>query len=411
MSETNKNPNVAKLLAQIQKDFKKNFKDSTTEIMTMAEEPPPTGILLDNPLFEFLIDSRFLIFGRCILAHGKKSSGKTSLMFFIINLFQGLNGVCYLSEPENALDRVYAKNQGVKIEEVIISHPETFEKTLTTLEDTISSLPKVFPEGDVPVLIGLDSIAANITDYEAEQTVVGDTTPGGHAKLLTAFYSKIVGPLAFEKATFFALNQEREKIGSFGFGEKPIALKGGESQFFHSTLRIAMTRTGDITEPDPHYPDIKRKVGSTHRMVCKRNKIGREGNSQAIEVDLYAEDVLDKEGNVTHNGGFDWYGSLCDFLAKNYKKLLVKGGGYFTWQIENTKFFNINSQQEEIILTDKCYLKKDMATILKNSEQAKEIMREAFGIRPLPTLEEVVKVEENNKKKRKKKVTDEPKTL
>src|SRR5271163_1157010 len=108
MSKPDENNPINKLLNLIQKDFKSAFKTSDTEIGLASEELPPTGILVDNPLFEFLLDLRFLAYGRCILAHGKKSSGKTSFLFFLISLFQQNGGYANLAEPENALDKFFA---------------------------------------------------------------------------------------------------------------------------------------------------------------------------------------------------------------------------------------------------------------------------------------------------------------
>lgn len=393
-------PNVSKLLDLVKKDFKKSFDKSETEFIPASEELPPTGILVDNPLLEFILDRRFLTYGRCYLVYGNKADGKTSFFYDMAKLFQRQGGVVIWLETENAADKDYAAAQGVNMSEVILSHPRTLEEALTAAESFINNMPKAFPEGDTPVLICLDSIAGSVTDYESEQAVVGDTKPGEHAKLLANFFRRITDPLAHEKCIFLAINQLKEQIGGFGgFGEeKPEAMIGGRAPRFHSTYQFKFARTGDITVPDPNHPDIKRKIGSSHKITTKRNKLGREGNSQAIEVDLMS------------TGGFTWYESLVEHLAKNYKKLMTKSGGYYKWNIPDTKFFNPNSQQVEIVETEKNYLRRDMATILANSEEAKECIRTAYDIKPLPSVEEVVKVEDENKKKRKKKI-EAPKEL
>jgi len=120
-----------------------------------------------------------------------------------------------------------------------------------------------------------------------------------------------------------------------------------------------------------------------------------EGTLQTVEFDLYVD------------GGIDWYCPLVELLGKSYKKLLKKSGAYYCWTTPDCKFINPNTGLEEVIDTEKNYLKKDMATIIANSDSAKEVIREAFKIPPLPTSEEVEQVEAETKKRRKKKVVTE----
>jgi len=400
MSDDKKKEQIDKLLTLVQKDFKKAFKDSETEFIDGKDELDPTGLLLDCPLLEKLLSSRFLIYGRCYLIYGNKADGKTSFFYDMAKRFQKAGGLVFWLETENAASKVYAFQQGLNIDEVKLSHPQTLEEALTSIEGIILNLPKAFPEGETPVLICLDSIAGTMTEYESDQNIIGETKPGNHAKLLSEFYRKITNPLSHEKCIVLTINQLREQIGSFGgFGEeKPEAMIGGRAPRFHSTYQLKFARTGDILEVDPEHDKVKIKVGSSHKITCKRNKLGIEGNNQFIQVDSRVQ------------GGYTWFESCVEDLGKNYEKLMTKAGGYYRWNIPNTKFLNPNSQQEEVINIEQSYLVRDMATIIANSEQAKELIREAYHVPPLPSYEEVVKVENENKKKRKKKVS-EPKTL
>jgi RecA/RadA recombinase len=393
---------LKKLLNAVEKDFKKTFKDSETEFIRASEEPPPTGIILDNPLLELLLDRRFLPYGRCYLSYGDKSSGKTSLFYDLAKLFQKNNGVVLWFETERAADLDYAAGQGVNTERLGLSHPRTLEEALTAIESAIDNLPKLFPDGDTPVLVCLDSIAGTMTDYESEQKIIGENKPGEHAKLLAAFYRRIDEKLATEKCVFLAINQLKEVIGGFsGFGEKPEALIGGRAQRFHSTYQFKNTKTGEILTAHPIEGEkLKIKIGSHHEIVAKRNKLGREGNTRTIAVDNYIR------------GGYDWYRPLVDMLSTKYTSLVGRSGAYYTWKAINCSYIHPESKELTPIDTEMNYRRDDLATIICNSNDAKEIIRskDVFDIRPLPSYEEVEKVENENKRKRKKKL-DIPKEL
>lgn len=399
--KSNQSAQLAKYLELVKKDLKKSHPESSTEIILATDELPPTGILLDNPLLEKLVSSRFIPYGRCLLFYGKKADGKTAFFYFLGTLVQKANGFVEWEETENAADKIFAAKQGVDLDRMHITHPETLQEALTMSESFILNMPKAFPEGETPILICLDSIAGTATEYETEQAIIGETKPGDHAKLMSGFYRKIIGPLAHEKCIFVAINQLKEQIGAFGgFGEeKPEALIGGQAQRFHSTLQLKFARTGDIMVKHPDHPDAKIKIGSSHKITCKRNKLGDEGTGIFIEV------------NLMKDGGWTWYESCVEDLGKRYKELMTKSGGYYRWNIPDIRFFNPVSNQEEVIDTEKNYLVRDMATIIANSPAAKEVIRTAYKIPPLPSIEDVVKVETENKKKRKKKANEEPKSL
>lgn len=395
------------LLDLIKKDFKKKYKDESPEIRLADDVPPVTGLIVDNPLLEYILDRRFLAYGRCYLTYGRKGGSKTSLFFYLAKLFQQNGGDVIWIETEKAADLDYARKQGVDTSRLIIPEVESLQQALTFAESTIKNLPKAYPDGNTPVLICLDSIAGGITEYELNDSVgVGETKVGEHARLMSSFYRRICGPLSYEKAIFLGLNQLKDKIGGMSFGpEPPEALIGGDAQKFHSTYQWKMDRIADMTLPQPN--GSERKVGSKHKITGKRNKLGREGNSQFVEFDLYI------------NGGIDWYSPLVRKLGKEFSTPLTKVGGWYTWDIPNITYRTVDefgkliklsdgSYQTAVIDTAQKYRESEMAVIIANSTEAKEIIRKEFGIPDLPSAEVVQEIEKENKKKRgRKKITDE----
>ena len=296
-------------------------------------------------------------------------------------------------ETENAPDFRYMELQGVDPKGVIYHNPKGIEEALTLCKMIIENYAK-HGDGKTPILVALDSIAGGATDYERDQDVIGQAKPGEHAKLMAAFYRHIIPYLECENMVFVATNQLRDQIGGMqGFGaEKPEALLGGEAQRFNSTYQFKVARIRDNLEED--HMGVKRKAGSTHTLTVKRNKLGREGNSQKIEFDVHI------------NGGIDWYSPLVRMLGESYPTLVGKTGGWYTWRVPDTTFsFEVEGQSATlgIIDTEKKFREQDLAFLIKNSPEAKETIRAAFGIPDMPAPEVQQEIEQTNKTRRKKK--------
>lgn len=393
------------MLSLVQKDFKKKYgKDRSLEIESGTTAPPATGLIVDNPLLEYILDRRFLAYGRCYLTYGKKGCSKTTLFFNMAKMVQDAGGDVYWIETEDAADLDYARSQGVDLDRLIMPKVSSLQEALTVIEDIIKNLPKAYPDGNTPVLICLDSIAGCIPEYELQSNItVGETKVGEHARLMSGFYRRITHPLAHEKAIFLALNQLKVKIGGNNFsGEEAEAMIGGEAARFHSTYQWKVVRTKDLVKKSPN--GAERKIGSRHILTCKRNKLGREGNSQQIEFDIHIK------------GGIDWYSPLVRFLAENYKGLVSKTGGYVTWEVEGVQYEEEEETRAEdgsiqkvktmyYIPVDKNLRESELAAMISKSKQAKEIIRKEFGIPDLPSEEVIRKVENENKSKRGRKKT------
>ena len=81
-----------KLVETTQKQFAKKFKDSETQFVYARDEKPPIGIIVDNPLLEYILDRRFMAYGRFYLIYGQKGSCKTSLFYDFAKMFQKQGG-------------------------------------------------------------------------------------------------------------------------------------------------------------------------------------------------------------------------------------------------------------------------------------------------------------------------------
>src|SRR3990167_2253332 len=65
--------------------------------------------------------------GRIIEIFGPESSGKTTLSLHVVAEAQKKGGICAFIDAEHSMDPEYSKRLGVKIDELLISQPDTGE--------------------------------------------------------------------------------------------------------------------------------------------------------------------------------------------------------------------------------------------------------------------------------------------
>ena len=105
---------------------------------------------------------------------GPESSGKTTLALHILAQAQKLGGEVAFVDAEHALDPTYARALGVRIEDMLISQPDTGEQALEITEALVRS-------GAIDVVV-VDSVAALVPRAEIEGEM-GDSFVGLHARL------------------------------------------------------------------------------------------------------------------------------------------------------------------------------------------------------------------------------------
>src|SRR3989344_1510180 len=98
--------------------------------------------------------------GRIIEIYGPEASGKTTVCLSIIAQAQKHGGVAAFIDAEHALDPLWAQKIGVKLDELLISQPDTGEQALEIAESLVRS-------GGIDVLV-IDSVAALVPRAEIE---------------------------------------------------------------------------------------------------------------------------------------------------------------------------------------------------------------------------------------------------
>lgn len=237
--------------------------------------------------------------GRIIEIFGPEASGKTTVCLSIIAQAQKHGGIAAFIDAEHALDPLWAQRIGVKLDELLISQPDTGEQALEIAESLIRS-------GGIDVLV-IDSVAALVPRAEIEGEM-GDAMMGLQARLMSQALRKLTGVISKSKTVAIFTNQLRQKIGVM-FGN-PETTTGGLALKFYSTVRMDVRKIETIKEGD-------KAIGSRHRVKIVKNKVSppfRIAEFSVMEGGISREegiiDVALELNIVTKSGAFFRYGEL-----------------------------------------------------------------------------------------------------
>ena len=343
--DDNKRKALSAALGQIEKQFGKGAVMRMGDRAVDVIEAVPTGSLM----LDLALGIGGLPRGRVVEIYGPESSGKTTLTLQVIAQAQKLGGACAFIDAEHALDPSYAEKLGVKVDDLLLSQPDTGEQALEIADMLVRS-------SAVDVVV-IDSVAALTPRAEIEGEM-GDQLPGLQARLMSQALRKLTGNIKRSNTMVIFINQLRMKIGVMMPGQSPETTTGGNALKFYASVRLDIRRIGSVKKGE-------EIIGNQTKIKVVKNKLAPPFKQVVTEI-LYGE-------------GISREGELIDMGSDH--KIVEKSGAWYSYGGERIGQGKDNARQ---------YL-KDNPTAAKEIEDKLRaaLMPKPAAAAPAEELEEV----------------------
>lgn len=252
--------------------------------------------------------------GRIVEIFGPEAAGKTTVCLSLIAEAQKAGGVAAFIDAEHALDPAWAKILGVKLDDLLVSQPDTGEQALEITETLVRS-------GGIDLIV-IDSVAALVPRAEIEGDM-GDSQMGLQARLMSQALRKLTGIVSKSKTTIVFTNQLRQKIGVF-FGN-PETTPGGLALKFYCSVRMDVRKIETLKKNNMVY-------GARIRVKVIKNKVAppfKEAEVVIVSTGIDKEEgIIDaaiNAGLLVKSGSFIKYeDKVLGHGKEEVKEILIK---------------------------------------------------------------------------------------
>ena len=341
--DQNKQKALAAALGQIEKQFGKGSIMRLGDNQIMDVETISTGSLS----LDIALGIGGLPCGRIVEIFGPESSGKTTLTLQTIAEAQKAGKTCAFIDAEHALDPIYAAKLGVKVDDLLVSQPDTGEQALEICDMLVRS-------SAVDVII-VDSVAALTPKAEIEGEM-GDSHVGLQARLMSQALRKLTANIKNANCLVIFINQIRMKIGVM-FGN-PETTTGGNALKFYASVRLDIRRTGAIK-------DGEEIVGNETRVKVVKNKV--------------APPFKQADFQIMYGAGISKESELVDLGVKC--KLVDKSGAWYAYKGEKIGQGKANAMK---------FLQENLAISQEIEQQLRAILLHKNGETTAPLNDEFV---------------------
>ena len=284
-------PELEETIKELQARFGEGVIMRLGEARKVDVDVIPTG----SPSLDIALGVGGIPKGRIIEIYGPEASGKTTLALHIVAEVQKRGGRAAYVDSEHALDPEYARRIGVKVDELLISQPDSGEQALAIVESLVRS-------GSVEAIV-VDSVAALTPQAEIDGEM-GEQHIGLQARLMSQALRKLTAISAKTQTVIIFINQIRMQIGMM-FGN-PETTPGGKALKFYASCRIEVRRAAQIKKGD-------EIVGSRIKAKVVKNKV--------------APPFKTAEFDIIYNEGISFTGDLINTALK-YNVLTRSGSTY-----------------------------------------------------------------------------------
>ena len=300
--DDNKKRALTAALAQIEKQFGKGTVMIMGDKAIEAADVISTGSLM----LDMALGIGGLPKGRVIEIYGPESSGKTTLTLQVIAQCQKAGGTAAFVDAEHALDPNYAAKLGVKVDDLLVSQPDTGEQGLEIVDMLVRS--------NAVDIVVVDSVAALTPRAEIEGEM-GELQVGLQARLMSQALRKLAGNIKRSNCMVIFINQLRMKIGMMMPGQNPETTTGGNALKFYASVRLDIRRIGSVKKGD-------EIIGNETKINVVKNKMAPPFKQIVTEI-LYGEGIS-REGEIIDLGvdakcvekAGAWYSALGERIGQ-----------------------------------------------------------------------------------------------